>query len=226
MQQLDAERGLTDDAFKAYLPGGQQEDDRNLIVEFFVDKKLMGAKSETAGRPIYEDREYVRIKIKGQDKQIVVEEVKPLHKQKYPIAYHLFQQSKPLPMVGTPVDLLPGVGPSVAHHLKGLNLRSIEDVANITDENTLQAMGAGARELVGRARAWMEQSSERALNLQEQVAAKDREIGQLREMIASFNQRLGRVEAERPPTERARKAPKKARAKKSAAKAASPAAPA
>lgn len=203
-----------DDDFRSFLPGNQQEDDKNLIIQFFVDKKLMGAKSEAAGRPIYEDREYVRVMIKGQDKQIVVHEVTAQIRQKYPISYQRFLQQKPAPVIGTPIDMLPGVGPSLAHHLKGLNLRSIEDVANVTDENTLQAMGAGARDLVKRSRAWMEQSSERALNLEEankQLAADNED---LKAKIAAFDERMAALE------KKPQAAPGKKAAKKKPAKAA------
>jgi hypothetical protein len=190
----------SDDAFASFLPGRQMEDDKALIVEFFVDKKPMGAKSAAAGKPIYEDREYVRIMIKGQDKQISVEEVKQHHKEKFPIAYMRFQQQKPAPVIGTPIEMLPGIGPSMAHHLKGLNLRSVEDVSNVSDENVLQAMGAGARDLVKRAKAWIEQSSEKTQGLQAQLAeeraARERERKE-------FEDRLAALEA--------KKAPKKSR---------------
>lgn len=205
MQQLDV---VSDEAWKQFLPGAQQEDDKNLIVSFFIDKKLMGAKSEAAGKPIYEDREYVKIMIKGQDKQIVIEEVRPHHKQKYPIAYMLFQQNKPAPVIGTPIEMLPGVGPSMAHHLKGMHIRTVEDVANVTDENTLQAIGAGARDLVRRAKAWLEQTNEKSLNLQAQLAEKDREAAALKAQIEAFEARFAALEAATPvaraPTKRRR----------------------
>ena len=184
--QLDP---TSDDAFRAFLPGQQQEDDRSLIVEFFVGKKLIGVKSVAAGKPVYEDREYVKIMIKGQDKQIVVEEVRPHHKTKFPIAYHLFQQQKPLPVVGTPVELMPGVGPSMAHHFKGMNLRTVEDLANVTDENTLGAMGAGARELVKRAKAWLTQSSERTQGLEAENQALKAQLADLVERMAALEQK-------------------------------------
>lgn len=162
---------LSDESFRAFLPGQQQEDDRSLIVEFFIDKKLMGAKSEAAKRPVYEDREYVKIMIKGQDKQIAVHEVTQEHRSRFPIAYQRFLQQKPAEVIGTPIDMLPGVGPSLAHHLKGINLRSIEDLAQITDENAMQRIGPGSRELVNRAKAWLANQAPAATALQDQLAA-------------------------------------------------------
>ncbi len=204
MQALDVS---SDEAWKQFLPGNKLEDDAALIVEFFVDKKLMGAKSEAAGKPVYEDREYVKIMIKGQDKQIVVQEVQKTHKERFPIAYLRFTQNKPLPVVGTPIEMMPGVGPSLAHQLKGMNLRTIEDVANITDESVMQSIGMGARDLVKRARAWLEQTSEKSLTLQAQLVEKDAENERLRQQIAQFDERLAAVE--RPSVRRVKKAAKR-----------------
>lgn len=162
-----------------FLPflNGKMEDDSSLIPRFFVAAKLMGAKSEAAKRPIYEDREYVEIKIKGQDKQVVVHEVDEKIKARFPIGYALFLRQKPAPVVGTPIEQLAEVGPSMAHHLKGLNLRTVEDLAAVTDENTLQRIGMGARDMVNRAKAWIEQTSAQTLVLKE-------ENEKLRKMLA------------------------------------------
>lgn len=157
----------TDTDFMPFL-NGRTEDDSSLIVRFFVATKLMGAKSEAAKRPIYEDREYVEIKIKGQDKQVVVHEVDEQYRNRFPIAYALFQRQKPAPVVGTPIEQLPGVGPSMAHSLKGLNLRTVEDLAAVTDENTIQRIGMGARDMITRAKAWLAQATERESKLAEE----------------------------------------------------------
>lgn len=195
MSQQPLDVVATDEAWRSFLPGAKQEDDSALIPTFFVDKKLMGLKSKEAGKPVYEDREYCKIMIKGQDKQIVVHEVDNKIKERFPIAYLAFQRSKPLPVIGTPIELLPGVGPSLAHHLKGMNLRTVEDVAGITDENVLSAMGAGARDLVKRSRAWLEQTSEKSLTLQAQIEEKDAENLALKEQIAAFESRFAALES-------------------------------
>lgn len=183
--QLDVQ---TDSAFLQFLPGQQLEDDKALIIRFFVGKKLLGAKSIAAGREIYEDREFVEILIKGQDKQAVVEEVKQHHKQKYPVAYMAFKQAKELPIVGTPIEQLAGVGPSLAHTLKGLHIRSIEDMAGVGEnEIVLQAIGMGARDLVKRAKAWLDQTSATTVSLQEENA-------KLKELLAKMNERLEALE--------------------------------
>lgn len=213
--QLDP---TTDESFMAFLPGRQQEDDRALIVDFFVDKKLLGLKSKEAGRPVYEDREYVRIRIKGQDKQEVVREVDAKIKARFPIAYQLFQQQKPAPMIGTPIDMLPGLGPSLAHHLKGLNIRSVEDLSMITDENVIQNIGSGARKMIDQAKQWVRQTSETVVNTERLANAAQERATLYENENAALRARIAEFEAERESRRDAtvkETAPRKARQRRS-----------
>src|SRR5918992_1635180 len=105
----------SDEAFQHFLltkAAQTGEDDRALMVDFFTLPKLLGFRSNQEGRPIYEDQDYCRIRIKGQPHQVVVEEVTEQHKQRFPIAYHAFLQKRPQAIVGTPIEQLPGVGRS------------------------------------------------------------------------------------------------------------------
>jgi hypothetical protein len=178
----------SDAPFIGFIPGQKQEDDHNLLVEFFVDKKLMGKKTEeNGGRPVYEDREYVRIYVKGQKHQIVVDEVRESHKMRFPIAYQRFLMKKPAPVIGTPIELMPNVGPSLAGELKLLGLRTVEDLARITDDNVVQTIGHGARALIRQAQAFLERTSGENVELQQQNA-------QLRGELTALNKRLAALE--------------------------------
>ncbi len=181
--QLDV---TTDESFRSFLPGHNQEDDRALIIRFFVDKALLGLKSKEAGRPIYEDREYVEIRIKGQPKQVVVKEVDAKIAQKYPHAYAAFKAGREAPVVGMPIEQLPGVGPSMAVTLKTFGVRSVEDMAALSDMG-LQSIGGGARELQRRAKAFLEQSTEKTVALAEENNA-------LKAQLEAMNARLSAIE--------------------------------
>lgn len=180
---LDA---TTDDSFRSFLPGQVQEDDKALIVRFFMKEVLLGAKSEQEGRPIYEDREHIEIKIKGQDKGIYSDVVRDDHRRRFPIAYAAFKAGREVPVVGTPIEMLAGVGPALAHNLKGLHIRTIEDLAGISDENSLSAIGMGARELVNRAKAWVGKQAPEAIALREQLDEERRARQALEERLAAL----------------------------------------
>lgn len=213
--QLDP---TTDASFvQEFMPGRpRQEDDANLIVTFFLDAVLLGFKSEEAKRPIYEDRLHVEIKIKGQDKQIVVREATEADIKRFPIAHALFQQKKQRPMVGTPIELLPGVGPSLALHLKSLNLLAIEDLARVSDENVVQSIGMGARDLITRSKAWVAHQGEKTASLEQRLEQADRDNSKLLEIIKGYEGRIDALEKGGAPAQRpsARKIKKEAKAKK------------
>ena len=145
-----------DDAWTQFLPG-QRLDDQSCIARFFLKPCLLGLKSQQAGREIYEDREFIEIMVKGQPQQIVHEKVTPEHIQRFPNAYAAFKQGKEAPVIGTPVDKL-GVGPSTIINYKAIGIRTIEDVANASDE-VLGKMGAGARALQEKAKQMLAQNN-------------------------------------------------------------------
>lgn len=159
----------TDDAFRSFLPGQQQEDERGVIPRFFMKEVLLGAKSEAEKRPIYEDREHIEIKIKGQDKGIFCDLVRDAHRKRFPLAYAAFKAGREVAIIGTPIEQMAGVGPAMAHNLRGLNIRTVEDLAGISDENALSSIGMGARELVNRAKAWIQGKAPEVTDLQRQL---------------------------------------------------------
>jgi hypothetical protein len=126
--------------------GRQREDDRGVVANFYLDKVLLGFKSREAGREIYEDREFVSIRVKGQDKMEVVREVTDQDKQRFATQYFRFKQGQEQAKVGTPIERLPGMTPSSIHMYKQYNIKTIEDLCEVADSN-LQNLGPGAREL-------------------------------------------------------------------------------
>lgn len=158
--QLDIE---SDASFASFLPGAKQ-DDRTCYAVFKMDKKLIGHRSHAEGRPIYEDREFVSIMVKGQDKQIFWREVTNEDRNRFPNAYEAFQRGAAAPVVGTPVEML-GLGPSTIEALKQKGVRTIEDLSELGDAS-LQGIGLGAREMKDRAKAFLSKSSEATAKLE------------------------------------------------------------
>lgn len=175
----------TDDSFRSFLPG-QREDESGVIPRFFMKEVLLGAKSQELGREVYEDREHIEIKIKGQDKGIYCDLVRDAHRKRFPIAYAAFKAGKEAPVVGTPVEQMSGIGPAMAHNLRGLNIRTIEDLASISDENALSAIGMGARDLVNRAKAWVQGKAPEVTALQDQLAAERQARQELEARLAAL----------------------------------------
>ena len=67
-----------------------KDDDRGVVAEFFIDKVHMGFKSREAGYPIHEDRPFIRIRVKGNDKTETVREVQEPDKRRFPHQWKAF----------------------------------------------------------------------------------------------------------------------------------------
>lgn len=180
---LDA---TTDESFRSFLPGQPQEDERGVIPRFFMQAVLLGHKSEQEGRPIYEDREHIEIKVKGQDKGIYCDIVRDEHRRRFPMAYAAFKAGREVAVTGTPIEQMTGVGPAMAHNLRGLNIRTIEDLASISDESAFSAIGMGARDLVNRAKAWVTAKAPEVVSLQQQLEEERKARSTLEERLAAL----------------------------------------
>lgn len=176
---------MSDDAFRAFLPGQKQDDDAGLLITFFVKPKLMGLKSTEAGRPIYEDREYVEIRVKGQPNNVPVEEVNETHKKRWPLAYAAFKVGLPAPIIGTPIENLPGIGPSAVLTYKALGIRTVEDVVSMAEPG-LQKMGMGARELQRQCKAYLERSTVVTVELSQENATLKSQVAELQQQMADL----------------------------------------
>lgn len=168
----------SDAAFMSFLPGVNVRDDDSVVPRFYLGKRLMGFKSKQAGREIYEDVEMIEMRIKGQSKGIPHEMVGPEHIKRWPNAYAAFKVGRELPVVGTPIEQLPGIGPSMVHNLKGIGIRTIEDMAKTSDA-VLQEIGTGARGLQTSAKAFIDKANGEVVELKDQVR-------QLQEQLAAL----------------------------------------
>jgi hypothetical protein len=200
--QLDIE---TDQSFQSFMPGAQQ-DDRACYATFKIEKKLMGLKSHEAGRPIYEDREYVTIMVKGQDKQVFVREVTLEDRQRFPNAYAAFKKGIEAPVIGTPVEML-GLGPSSVEMMRIKGIRTVEDLAGLGDDG-LQGIGTGARDLQAKAKAFLGRTSSQTVELEQALATERAKTAALQTQVEGLAQQIAELAAaQASPRGRPRKEP-------------------
>lgn len=133
----------------------QQAEGDTAFAEFFLKPIRMGAASDKEGRDIFEDREYVRILIPGDNKTIVVQEVKDEHRQRFARAYDAWKKTGQVAHDGTPLESWPAMSPARIQELKFLNIYTVEHVAGLSDAQ-LQRVGMGARELKVKAQAFLD----------------------------------------------------------------------
>lgn len=115
--------------------------------------------SKQEGRPIYEQREFVTILIPGDRHSQASEPVNDEHKTRWANEYAAFKAGLELPLEGTPLQNWPNSALNRARveELAYFHIRTVEHLAAVND-NQLQNLGMGARELRQAARTFLEVS--------------------------------------------------------------------
>ena len=129
------------------------------IPRFKTEAVHLPFRSKEAGRPIYEDREFVEILIPGDRRSMAVEPVSDEHKARWPKEYEAFRAGKEAPLEGTPLADWPNSSLTRARveELAHFNIRTVEHLAQVNDTQ-LGNLGMGARALREAARKFLEVS--------------------------------------------------------------------
>lgn len=163
--------------------------------KFYPKWKRNNFESEKQGREVGELKDYVMIICPGQPKSEVHQEVKAEHQAEYPAEWAAYKAGKEQRINGTPIELLPGLETSRADSMKALYVHTIEQLAEAS-EPALRAIGMGALELQQRAKAFMQKNSTEAVQLREQLAAKDEQIADLQTGLQQLKEQLQELTAQ------------------------------
>lgn len=178
-------------------PGGyvQHGTDNGLFVEFSVEPYLNNRKSDEAGRPIHEDREFITIRIPGDTKTVVKRFVKtesdssgPSDLERWPRQYEAFKkQISQEHCDGTALEEWPMVTRSEVLNLKAMNIHTVEALAEL-GENGMN--WTGARLMRDKAKAYLENAKN---GIGVSGLAKENEF--LKGQIAYLTDRIAAIEA-------------------------------
>lgn len=134
-----------------------------IYAEFTNDSIEMKFRSEQEGRPIFEDREFVRIIIAGDRNSEVYREATPYDKERFHEVYDRFKRGMEGrdQITGTPLKQWPLMKPSQIRELEGIKIFTVEHLAALSDGQK-QQLGMGAHDLVASARAYLESAKDGA----------------------------------------------------------------
>lgn len=136
------------------------------------------AKSREAGRPIFEDQEYVEIIIPGSKNERPVRKVREQDKERWPDEYSRFKQGQEVAQDGTPLEQWPRMTRSRVHELKAVGIFSVDDLASLNEAN-FPNVGPDARELKEKAQAFLAPDDTDALK--QRIAELEAENAELRQ---------------------------------------------
>ena len=164
----------------AMLPSDEGNADSRLAVTFYKRSVKQEDESIAAGRPIFKEFDFVRICVPGDNLTEIDTYAQESHKARFPRqwAHYQNQVAGQEQIIGTPIEQWPLVSRSQADELKGIKFRTVEDVANCSDQQ-LQRIGMIAgmspHSFREKAKAFLNLATESA-----EVSAREQEIAQLK----------------------------------------------
>lgn len=147
-------------------------DTPHLHVEFYTDSVHNPRLSAEQGKPVYEDKEFVRIRFVGDRQNVFVAPAEDFgtardqggnrlrYREEFYKHYEVFKSSAKALEVGTPLESLGLPGSKIAE-LKASNVFTVEGLAML-DGTLLQKLGMGARELKNRAEDFLNKANNAA----------------------------------------------------------------
>jgi len=140
----------------------QHGDDKSLYVEFTMEAIQNEQRSIEEGRPIFEEKEYVTIRMAGDTKTVRKRPVKlewegevPPDNERWPRQYHAFKNQQQQAVDGTPLEQWSLMNKADVMSVKALNIFTVEQLASLGDNNL---NWLGARTWRDKAVAWLEQA--------------------------------------------------------------------
>ena len=204
MALMEADMGITNMAMDAGS-NNRFQGDETLLVKFFSHPKLNQAKSADEGRPIYEEQPYIQIMQPGNKDSIIQRPATDMDKNRFAEHFRKFQARETEEHIeGTLLENWPQITRSQVEELRFFNVRTVEQLVNMSDSNGQGLMGIGL--LKQKAQAYLEDSDANAAK--QALADQKAENEELRGLIAELSAKMDAQSEEPAPKRRGR--PKKA----------------
>ena len=157
---------------------GQEND--SAIPVFFHEAVLDAARTEEAGRQVYQQVEFIKIIIPG-DKDEFISRVKDSHRERFPDQYRNFKERGAEMPEGTPLAFWPMMSVAMVAELNAMHVFTIEQLSELTD-GVIEKMGGRWAHVRDNALRFLE--SKPALDTQAALTTKENAlIGEMRAQI-------------------------------------------
>lgn len=134
--------------------------DKNVFVKFYTKPVKNEDKSAKAGRPIYDEKEYLEIRTPGDQNNVIQRPVSDMDRQRFRGAYGRFKEGLSDQTSGTPLAEVPWITRSQVEELVHIRVTSLEQLSELRDD--ICSRYAGMYNLKQRAQAHLKAASEAA----------------------------------------------------------------
>ncbi len=166
-------------------------DDKRLYVNFSMHPRLNTQKSADAGRPIFDDVEYVMIMVPGDANSIVHRPIMDIpgrsDLERFPMQYQAFKNRKDQDSAaGTPLSVCGFLTQGQIRELEFFHVKTVEHLANMPDSNANKFMGI--QDLKRKAQDFLRVASDRAplTAMRSELEHRDNQIAALQAQVAEL----------------------------------------
>lgn len=189
----------SDEFFTDYAAPTNTEDEPGILPRFYTkpfETKVRDAKGEETGETTWADREFIEINFKGNRLSTWVGLVTDEHRGRFKRAYARFKSGQEIARNGTPLEEWPIIGMSQCMMWKALNIRTVEDVAQLGDEH-MTNLGIDGMGFRAKARLYLKSKKDAGAvaKVAADNAAKDKEIERLHRVVEELGSKLDRFMA-------------------------------
>ncbi len=184
--------GLETDMGNQNFAGARNPDDL-LWVQFSVKPIQNNFKTQSEGRPIFEDQIWVEIRVPGNQLLTIERPMDPSDKFRFPRQWTYFQTTHGAEgqNVGTPLTQWPMLRPSQVEELRALKFYTVEQVAFASDQQigtTGMIAGMAPFSFRERAKLYLESAKDTALAVkqEEEIKRRDAQIAKMQEDLAAL----------------------------------------
>lgn len=166
--------------------------DNKLYVTFYIRPVMNNFKSSEAGRPIFEEKEYIRIIVPGDSKTTVDCPVTDEFRMRFEKQYDKFKKGLEQAVEGTPLEMWPQMTVGLCAELKAMNVSTVEQLASLDDGKAQKIMGN--YDLRRKAQAFLDAAQGEAANnkMVAELTKRDDEITLLKQQMQQL------LEAQKP----------------------------
>ncbi len=173
----------------------QSEQDKGLLVKFYMHPREMKDESAAAGRPVFRDTEYISILVPGSRSEIA-RRATAEDKARFAAHYEAFKRRQEMPDEGTPLMQWPPVSRAMVEQLAFFNIKTVEQLANIPDSNMPNIMGLGRLKQVAQQYLAAAAADAPLTKLQSELEERDIRISAQENTITALTARLTALEAQ------------------------------
>lgn len=128
--------------------------DASMFTIFYKRPVHNAIKSTNAGRPIYDDVDFVKIQHPGERLNIVEREVQDSDKRRWPAQWQAYASGKDQVAEGTPLGLLFPRHPATVANLQAIGILTVEQLANAS-ATAIEAIGMNGQDYANYAQKYI-----------------------------------------------------------------------